>query len=72
MSIEDFFAHDYAQARSKFLSAAQQTDATLWEFPHPLKGPNNENLALDIAWLGAIDVSRIVVAGSATHGAEGF
>ena len=44
----------------------------MWQFAHPLKGPNGEALGTDIVWLGARGARNVVVAGSATHGVEGF
>jgi hypothetical protein len=72
MKPDDYFSATYSEARQKFLDAVETAAAPLWQFPHPLKGPNGEDLATDIAWLGTRDAKHIVVAGSATHGVEGF
>lgn len=72
MTADSYFSADYAEARAKFLAAADRSGAPQWNFPHPLKGPNGEDLATDIAWLGPKSARHIVVAGSATHGVEGF
>lgn len=67
-----YFAADFAEARVKFLKAAEVADVPMWQFCHPLTGPSGEELGTDIVWLGAQDARNIVVAGSATHGIEGF
>lgn len=72
MNPEAYFAEDYAEARQKFLSAAERAGVPQWHVVHPLKGPKGETLATDFAWLGPADARQIVVAGSATHGVEGF
>lgn len=66
------FASDWADARAKFLGAARLAGATLREWPHPLKGPGGEGLAVDTAWLGPRDATRVLVLVSGTHGVEGF
>ena len=70
--MDKYFASDYAEARGKFLTAAEAADVLLWQFDHPLTGPSGEALGTDIVWLGAQDARHVVVAGSATHGIEGF
>ena len=72
MTADAYFSVDYAEARKKFLDAVAIAGTPLWSFPHPLKGPNEEDLATDITWLGPHNAKRVVVAGSATHGVEGF
>ncbi len=66
------FAHDYAEAREKFLAAATRAGARVRHWPHPLAGPRGEALATDSAWLGADDATRALVVISGTHGVEGF
>ena len=66
------FARNWAEARGKFLDAARRAGALLREWPHPLKGPGGETLAVDTAWLGPRDARRVLVLLSGTHGVEGF
>jgi len=66
------FASDWAEARAKFLDAARCANAELREWPHPLKGPAGEALAVDTAWLGPRDAAQVLVLISGTHGVEGF
>lgn len=70
--MDRYFAQNYAEARRKFIGAAQSAGARLWQFEHPLTGPKGEGLGTDIVWLGASDARNVVVVGSATHGVEGF
>lgn len=62
----------YSALRERFLSAAHHSGARLTEYPHPLKGPFGEALFTDVAWLGAPDAKRVLVALSGTHGVEGY
>jgi len=66
------FTADYAAARTLFLDRARAAGAGLRHFDHPLKGPNGEALATDVAWLGDVDAPAVLVLLSATHGVEGF
>ncbi len=70
--MDSYFSDDYAEARGKFLAAAEISGAHLLQLEHPLKGPGGEALGTDIVFLGPRDARNIVVAGSATHGIEGF
>jgi hypothetical protein len=72
MSVSQHFSADYAEARRKFLDAAAAAGARLVSYPNPTRGPMGEELASDVALLGAADASRRLVTCSATHGVEGF
>lgn len=67
-----YFAPTYAQARQRFLAAAEETNAVVTNNVHPLKGPSGEDLALDVAAFGPADATHVFVTMSATHGGEGF
>jgi hypothetical protein len=71
LSIERCFSASYAEARTKFLAAAREARAAIETVAHPLRGPGGENLACDIARLGAASATRAIVSISATHGVEG-
>jgi hypothetical protein len=62
----------YAVARAAFLDAAITAGASVRSFKHPLRGPDDEELALDTAWLGPVDAERLLVISSGLHGVEGF
>jgi Protein of unknown function (DUF2817) len=66
------FSSGYAEARSKFLEAATRAGARVRHWQHPLKGPDNEALATDTAWLGEEHAPKVLVVLSGTHGVEGF
>ncbi|MGI9385706.1 MAG: M14 family metallopeptidase [Methyloligellaceae bacterium] len=72
MTAAAHFARDYADARARFLSAADAASAAVATYDHPLRGPGGECLATDIAWLGRGDASAALILSSATHGVEGF
>ena len=62
----------YADARSAFRSAAAASGARLEQHLHPMKGPDGEDLAIDVAEFGPGDATDVVVVVSATHGVEGY
>jgi hypothetical protein len=62
----------YAAARAAFLAAAEAAGARVESTPHPLRGPGDEPLAIDVAELGPADAECVVVVVSATHGVEGY
>jgi predicted deacylase len=70
------FHTSYAQARTQFLSAAHAVGAVLHSDPHPLKGCEGEDLALDVAVFGAanssINTPKRVLLSSGVHGVEGY
>ncbi|MAG95973.1 MAG: hypothetical protein CMM08_04715 [Rhodospirillaceae bacterium] len=72
MDLADCFSATYAEARAKFLAAAAAAGAEQKSYPHPLTGPEGGELALDLAWFGPREASRVLVLSSATHGIEGF
>jgi polar amino acid transport system ATP-binding protein len=65
------YAADFASLRGAFRTAAQRAGAELFEYPHPLHGPNGEALATDVALLGRRDAPKWMVLVSGTHGVEG-
>lgn len=68
----DLFSHDYAQARHKFLQAAQASGLTVDSHVLPLPGAQGETLATDVVLDGAADASRMLIVISGVHGVEGF
>jgi hypothetical protein len=67
-----FFGSTYAEARNLFQSACEVHDIPVAEYPHPLKGPQGESLAVDVALCGPADASNLVIVNSGTHGVEGL
>ena len=66
------FSQSYAEAREKFLAAAERAGGHPESYVNPVKGPTGETLATDVAWFGDPAASKVVVAISGTHGVEGF
>lgn len=62
----------YAEGRRTFLDAADRAGAQVESVIHPLQGPDDEELAIDLAVLGPDDPADTVFVVSGTHGVEGF
>ncbi|HYF21710.1 MAG TPA: M14 family metallopeptidase [Ramlibacter sp.] len=72
MTIDRHFASSYAEARGKFLQAAQDAGLLVESKLHPEKGREGEDLAMDVARDGDPNAPRLLVLSSACHGVEGF
>jgi hypothetical protein len=72
ISVPIAFSASYAQARVKFLEAAATAGLSIESFAHPLKGADEEDLAIDVALDGSPDAKRLLMVSSACHGVEGF
>jgi hypothetical protein len=66
------FAADYSAARAKFLAAVGLLGGDVRSYDNPLRGPQGEALATDVAWIGPRAARKLLVTVSATHGVEGF
>jgi len=67
------FARTYAEARELFLAAARRRGLAIAHHVHPHKrGAEGEELAIDVATLGADHAREVLVLIAGTHGAEGF
>ncbi len=66
------FAQSYAEARARFLAAADAAGARIESEPHPLRGPDGGTLAIDAALIGPADASKLLAMTSGTHGIEGY
>jgi hypothetical protein len=72
-NVPSTFAQTYAEARMKFLAAAQARGLAVERHVHPrARGAADEELASDIAVLGRGDARDLVYVVSGTHGLEGF
>jgi hypothetical protein len=71
-TLVDGFAQSYAEARGKFLAAAEVVGLDVHAHRHPLLGRDGEELAVDVARLGAADADRLLIVTSGCHGLEGF
>ena len=73
MPTSGYFAASYREARQKFLTATDAACATVTSrVLQDLRGPENEELAMDVARLGPSDPLEVLVLISGTHGVEGF
>ncbi|HEU5295617.1 MAG TPA: M14 family metallopeptidase [Burkholderiaceae bacterium] len=72
MKAAESFAQSYAEARQKFLAAAQAAGLSVHSHEHPRRGRDGEVLAMDVARLGPADAAALLVLSCACHGVEGF
>ncbi|MGO4329978.1 M14 family metallopeptidase [Cupriavidus sp. 2TAF22] len=73
MSLHTSFSRSYAEARQKFREVARSAGAALTDFPHPTKrGCADEELAMDVAWVGDAEARRFLMVTSGMHGVEGY
>ena len=72
MSAAAAFSQSYAEARQKFLAAAEHAGLDVHSHPHPLLGRDGEALAMDVVRDGAPDASRLLLVSSGCHGVEGY
>jgi hypothetical protein len=68
----DCFSRSYAEARSRFLGAAAAAGLEVGSHVLPLPGADGEELAMDVALLGAATADRLLIVSSACHGIEGY
>lgn len=66
------FSSSYAQAREKFLQAAEAAGLYVESHIHPLLGRDGETLAMDVALDGPADAKHLLIVSSACHGVEGY
>jgi hypothetical protein len=66
------FSQSYAEARGKFLAAAERAGLDVESHVHPMLGRDGETLAMDVVREGPKDAPSVLVVSSACHGVEGF
>ncbi len=71
-SAEHHFAASYQAARSLFLAACEAAHLPVQSHTHPMRGRNGEELAMDVARLGARDARSLLIVSSACHGVESY
>ncbi len=71
-TLDPCFAENYPQARNLFLTRARDAGAVLSRHVLDQRGPADEELSTDVAWLGLPTASKVLVTISGTHGVEGF
>ena len=72
MELEAFFSPDYATARERFRDAARSAGASLDALGIEARGPRQEPLFIDIAWLGEHDARSVLLHTSGLHGVEAY
>lgn len=68
----DYFSRDYFEARNRFVSAVNQAGLTHLVYPIQAKGPNNEQLSIDVGIRSGASTSSALVVSSGLHGIEGY
>ncbi len=66
------FSQTYAEARGKFLAAADAAGLDSQAHTHPLLGRDGETLALDVVRDSPADARAVLLISSACHGVEGY
>jgi hypothetical protein len=72
MEMSGSLSANYADARAAFLAACAARGAAVTTTVHPMTGLDGEELAIDVAEIGPVDATSLVVIVSATHGVEGY
>ena len=72
MPSSEVFSQSYAEARAKFLAAAEAAGLEVHSQAHPMLGHDGEALALDGVRDGPADARALLLLSSACHGVEGF
>ena len=72
MNAAGCFAQSYAEARGKFLAAAEAADLDATSHAHPMLGRDGEMLAMDVVREGPQDAQALLLITSGCHGVEGF
>ena len=68
----DQVARTYAEARHRFHLAAELNGSKVKVYKHPMTGPNGEEMASDVVFLGNLDAKAVMVVTSGVHGPELF
>lgn len=72
MARELAYSSDFESARQLFRRRAIQQGATLESLPVSARGPREESLSIDTAWLGPAAARSVLLHVSGVHGVEGF
>ena len=71
-SESEFYSPTYEVARQRFREAALAVHAQIDTYSVDAVGPSDEDLTIDVAWIGAREPTHTVVVTSGLHGVEGF
>ncbi len=72
MTAAESFSQSYAEARTRFLAAAQAAGLDVETHEHPLLGRDGERLGMDVVRQGPRHATKLLIISSACHGVEGF
>tara|TARA_Y100000748_G_scaffold303488_1_gene308766 strand:+ start:613 stop:1716 length:1104 start_codon:yes stop_codon:yes gene_type:complete len=77
MSAKHWFSPSYQEARKRFLDSIEELrekgfEISQDELPLNLKGPQDEDLIIDIAVVGSLECENLLLYSSGIHGVEGF
>ena len=77
MSAKHWFSGSYQEARNRFLDSIEELrqkgfEVSQEELPLNMKGPNDEDLIIDLAVLGSLESENLLLYSSGIHGVEGF
>jgi hypothetical protein len=72
MSAARHFSRTYAEARERFLAAADEAGLDVHSHVHPMLGCDGETLAMDVARFGPPDAAGLLLISSGCHGVEGY
>ncbi|UCD69329.1 MAG: DUF2817 domain-containing protein [Betaproteobacteria bacterium] len=72
MTGSDYFSKTYEIARSRFIAAACAAGGQMDEIYLDAMSPVGSPLAIEIAWFGLDNPSRVLIHSSGIHGVEGF
>ena len=72
MNASKHFSQSYAEAREKFVAAAEAAKLDLQSHIHPMLGREGEPLAMDVVRDGPKDARALLLISSACHGVEGY
>ena len=72
MNLSRHFSQSYDEARARFLAASDAAGLDTESHPHPMRGRDDEALAMDVVLDGSRDANRLLIVSSACHGVEGF
>lgn len=71
--LSDYYSENYTEARRKFVESARRVGELAISYRHgDVKGPEGEELFIDVAWIGKRNAKKILIVNSGTHGVEGY
>ena len=77
MSAKHWFSGSYQEARKRFLDTMEELrkkgfEVSQEQLPLNLKGPQDEDLIIDLAVVGSLESENLLLYSSGIHGVEGF